>query len=190
LREAALGCGTPWPVLSPELNMVHVLNRALGGPLLSGPIRSDRTAIEIYVIMEILEHRAAREIGLLAAALARAGRPEHTMLARISAEEERHILYCRAALRLYGHAPAAEDAEPTGFERELRVQVQRAFDLYDHATLTHLLEAKLLGPQLGAVERGAWRTLARGLGVKVGLRRLRTRRSSADASTSPTALSC
>lgn len=175
LRDAALGCGSAWPVLSPELNMVHVLDRALGGHLLSGPIRSDRAAIEIYLIMEMLERRAARELGLLAGALARAGRPEHVMLNCVQVDEERHVLYCRAALRLYGHQPSDKHCKPSGVERELRAEVARAFGLYDHSTLNHLLETGLLGVDLSRLERFAWRAVAQGLALKVGLGRLRTR---------------
>ncbi len=179
LRDAALGFGGAWPAFSPDLNMVHVLDRALGGPLLSGPIRSDRAAIEIYLIMELLERRAAREIGLLGDAMERAGRPAYHMLHRVSVDEARHVRYCRAALRLYGHPLTAEAAPPSAYERELRTEVDRAFDLYDLATLSHLLDTGLLGVGLGSFERTAWHSLARGLALTIGLRRRRAPRGPA-----------
>jgi len=173
LRDAALACSDAWPRLSPDLNMVRVLDRELGGPILSGPIRTDAAAIQIYLIMHLLEQRAAHEIGLLARSLTRAGRIEGKLLARISADEHRHIRYCRAALKLYGH-PVARDGKPSSdIERELRAEVRRAFDFYDHDTLAHLLETGLLCAKGGRLERAAWRALLAGLALKTRGRRHR-----------------
>lgn len=140
------------------LNIVHVLDRQLGGPLLSGAIRSDDAAIRVYVIVELLERRAVREMGLLADALAARGRPQATMLLRIRADEGRHIRYCRAALRLYGR-PLAEPGEPPS-----------ALEQYDVSTVTYLLDIGLLTFGAGPIERSAWRALLAGLKAKVALR--------------------
>jgi hypothetical protein len=170
LREAVQGCGEPSPVLSPELNIVHVLDRQLGGPLLSGSICSDEAAIRVYVIVELLERRAVREMGLLAEALAAQGRPEAKMLMRIRADEGRHIRYCRAALRLYG-SPLAEPGEPpSALEREVCAEVREALAQYDVSTVTYLLDSGLLTFGTGPIERSAWRGLLAGLKAKVALR--------------------
>jgi rubrerythrin len=145
--------GVHRPVIPPEVRLLDRLDRALGGffdAFLAGP-RDDRSVMQTYVLLQVIEERAVTQFALLAPMFRKFDPESAQVLAEVARDEERHLKYCRAISRQYASS-----------ERELAVAVRRMRDVEARvfaenglANMQHFLDSGML--QTAPIERFVWR---------------------------------
>lgn len=153
LRERVRAVGVAPPPVPRALSVVDRINRALGN-LGEGFVENQRSVMEAYVLLEVVEERAVEQFPRIAAALDAVDPVSAEVVREIWKDEKRHVLYARAIGEKY--APDAETLAKT--RSKFRVVEQRAFDENGGDVLRYALEQNLL--ELPFVERLMWRAMA------------------------------
>jgi hypothetical protein len=153
LRERVRAVGVAPPLVPRALSVVDRINRALGN-LGEGFVENQRSVMEAYVLLEVVEERAVEQFPRIAAALDAVDPVSAEVVREIWKDEKRHVLYARAIGEKY--APDAETLAKT--RSKFRVVEQRAFDENGGDVLRYALEQNLL--ELPFVERLMWRAMA------------------------------
>lgn len=145
--------GIAAPVVPRALSIVKRIDDALGG-MGAKFVAQERTIMDAYVLLEVIEDRAVEQFPKIAAAL-EAVDPESAATVRsIWEDERRHVLYARAINKRY--APSTE--ELTRALTRVRQVEQRAFDDNGAAFLRHALDEDLLAVPFG--EKLLWRAMS------------------------------
>lgn len=151
---AAARSGATPPPIPAELQLLERIDRELGG-FFDGFLASDRSVMEAYLLLQVIEERATHQFQLLEPAL-RAVDPESAdVVAGIARDEERHLKYCRAISRRYAPDEATRRATLARF-REVEA---RAFGDHSRANLAFCLEHELV--DMAPAEVWIWRQLLR-----------------------------
>lgn len=150
-RVRAIGIGAP--VVPRELSIVQRIDGMLGG-MGEMFVAKERSIMDAYVLLEVVEERAVREFPKIAAALEPVDPESAATVRSICEDEKRHVLYARAINRRY--APDADTLVRT--LAKVRAVEQRAFDDNGAAFLKHALAENLL--ELPFAERLLWKTMA------------------------------
>lgn len=145
--------GIEYPNVPRNLSIVARLNEMLGG-IGEGFVAKERSIMEAYVMLEVVEDRAVVQFPKIAAALEAVDPESSAVVREICEDEKRHVLYARAVNKRY--APDAETLART--LAEFRKVEQRAFDENGADFLRHALETNLL--ELPFAERVMWRVMA------------------------------
>jgi hypothetical protein len=154
LLERAAATGIAPMEIPSELRIVGRLDRLLGGlaeAFLSGSVG----VAEACALLVVLEERAVREFPRLVACLREVDPAAGDVLARVLADERRHVLYANAVGRKY----SANEAEFGALVARYRVAEDRAFLEHGVATTRYALDNDLL--DMSFVERAAWRAFTR-----------------------------
>lgn len=150
-RVRALGIGTP--VVPRELSIVHRIDGMLGG-MGEMFVAKERSIMDAYVLLEVVEDRAVEQFPKIADALEPVDPESAAAVRSIWKDENRHVLYARAINKRY--APDADTLART--LAKVRAIEQRAFDDNGAAFLKHALAENLL--DLPFAERLLWKTMA------------------------------
>ena len=145
--------GIAAPVVPRSLSIVQRIDDALGG-MGAKFVAQERTIMDAYVLLEVVEDRAVEQFPRIAAALERVDPESAATVRSIWEDEKRHVLYARAINRRY--APSPE--ELTRALARVRAVEQRAFDDNGAAFLRHALDEDLLA--LHFPESLLWRAMS------------------------------
>ena len=135
----------------PELRIIDRLNAAVGG-LLDQPIADDRGVMRAYLLLQVIEERAALQFPVMAEALRPVDPGSSATFEAVLADERRHLKYCQAIARRY----APSEAERAATLTEYRRIEARAFKDNQLATGAHVISSGLMGRGPAAL---AWRVL-------------------------------
>jgi rubrerythrin len=153
LRARVRAVGVEAPVVPRELSIVQRIDTMLGG-LGASFVAKERSIMDAYVLLEVVEERAVEQFPKIAAALEPVDPESAATVRSIWEDERRHVLYARAINKRY--APDA-DTLARALEKVHAVE-QRAFDENGAAFLRHALDANLL--ELPFAERVLWRAMS------------------------------
>jgi len=153
LRERVRAVGVTPPPVPRSLSIVDRINRALGD-LGEGFVKNQRSVMEAYVLLEVVEERAVEQFPRIAAALDRVDPVSAEVVRNIWEDEKRHVLYARAIGEKY--APDAETLAKT--RSKFRLVEQRAFEENGADVLRYALDENLLA--LPFMEKLVWRAMA------------------------------
>lgn len=153
LRARVRAIGVTPPPVPRELSIVQRLDDMLGG-VGEGFVAKERTIMDAYVLLEVVENRAVEQFPKIAAALAAVDPESAATVRSIWEDEKRHVLYAQAVNKRY--APDA-DTLARALARVREVE-QRAFDENGAAMLRHVLDEGLLDVRFP--ERVLWRAMA------------------------------
>lgn len=153
LRERVRAVGVAPPPVPRELAIVERIDRLLGGVGASF-VAKERSIMDAYVLLEVIEDRAVVQFPKIAAALDAVDPESAAVVRSIWEDEKRHVLYARAINKRY-----APDADTLARSlAHVRTVEQRAFDENGAAMLRYALDEDLL--QLRFAERLVWRAMA------------------------------
>jgi len=141
------------PSVPRSLSIVQLIDGKLGG-LGAAFIAKEKTIMDAYVLLEVVEERAVEQFPKIAAALEPVDPESAATVRAICEDERRHVLYARAINKRY--APSPELLRKT-LARVHAVE-QQAFDENGAAFLRHALDENLL--QLPFAEKLLWRAMA------------------------------
>lgn len=145
--------GIPTPVVPRALSIVQRIDDALGG-MGAKFVAEERTIMDAYVLLEVVEDRAVEQFPKIATALERVDPESAAAVRSIWEDEKRHVLYARAINKRY--APSPEELTRT--LTRVRAVEQRAFDDNGAAFLRHALDENLL--ELAFPEKLLWRAMS------------------------------
>jgi len=153
LRECVVRTGVVPEPLPLELRIVDRIDRELGG--FAARFTADEHGVmEAYLMLQVIEERAVRQFPAIERALRKVDPRSADVVARVLADERRHVGYARAISRRY--APDAATLAST--LQRFRAAEQRAFTAHGDDVLRVVLARGLLS--VGGIERRLWQTLA------------------------------
>lgn len=154
LRDCVARTGVVPDPLPLELRIVDRIDRELGG--FAARFTADQHGVmEAYVLLQVIEERAVRQFPAIEQALRRVDPTTADVVARVIADERRHVGYARAISLRY--APDAATLART--VAAFRAAETRAFEAHGDDVLRVVLERDLLA--VGSLERWMWKALAR-----------------------------
>jgi rubrerythrin len=145
--------GIDMPAPPPGLGIVPLLDEMLGG-LAEKFVAKERSVMDAYVLLEVVEDRAVQEFPRVAEALEPFDPESAAVVRSIWEDEKRHVLYARAINKRY--APDA-DALSRALAKMRKVE-KRAFDAHGAHILRHVLAENLL--EVPFAERMFFRAIA------------------------------
>jgi hypothetical protein len=153
LRARIRAIGVTPPVVPRELSIVQRLDAMLGNAG-AAFVAKEKTIMDAYVLLEVIEDRAVARFPLVADARERVDPQSAASVRAICEDEKRHVLYAQAVNRRY-----APDPETLARSlAEVRAVEQRAFDENGAAMLRYTLDQNLL--ELPFAERLVWKAMA------------------------------
>ena len=161
LLEAARTTGIESMPIPVELSMVLRLDRQLGS-LAEAFISGTVGVLHACALLLVLEERAVREYPLAVEVMREFDPASADVLARVLADERRHVRYAIAVGRKY----ARDELEFFDLVTKFRIAEERAFMEHTVAMTQHALDNDLL--DMGFVERAAWRALMRLTELRLG----------------------
>ena len=134
-------------------NVIGYIDRELGG-FGDAFVADDRSVMEAYVLLQVIEERGVLQYPIIARAMAKYDPHCANEIMEIVADEHRHIKYAIAISRRY----ADSDAVLADTLVRLRAAEARAFEAHGRAFFVHAIEHGMLATSW--VEGMMWRALA------------------------------
>jgi rubrerythrin len=144
--------GEPPRPVPAELKLIDRVDRAVGG-LFSRPFLDDKSVMEAYCMLQVIEERAITQFAVFEQAFREVDPAAADVFLTIGRDEERHLRYCHAIARRY--APDERTLAET-VER-FRVAEARCFAENSAANLAYVFDRGIY--QGGPIEKWLWRSL-------------------------------
>jgi rubrerythrin len=153
VRATVGATGIAAPIVPRSLSIVQRIDDALGG-MGAKFVAKERSIMDAYVLLEVVEDRAVEQFPKIAAALEPVDPESAATVRSIWEDEKRHVLYARAINTRY----AASPDELARTLARVRAVEQQAFDDNGAAFLRHALDENLLA--LPFAEKILWRAMS------------------------------
>ena len=161
-RHAALffGCadrqGVGRPEIPGNLRVLELLDARIG--VFGRAVETDQDVMDSYLVLQVIEERAIEQFSMVEPVMRRFDVRTADVLAGISKDEERHLLYCRAITKRYAPSEAVRESRLA----ELREAEAAAFREHQQNGVKYILgRDDLLTPAARLFWRAAMEVLSR-----------------------------